>query len=63
MEQIRELEKEILDLKITNRGKDFFIDRLQGERDAMIHQLLDASRKVGELETKLLRLDTTQSSD
>src|SRR5438552_705408 len=27
--RIRELEKEVIDLKITNRGKDFFIERLK----------------------------------
>ena len=55
--QIRELEREVMDLKIANRGKDMFIERLQGERDTMFNQLLDASRKVGELETKLLQLE------
>ena len=54
--RLSELEKELLDLKITNRGKDFFIDQLQKERDGFFNQLLSASRKVGELETKLLQL-------
>ena len=56
--RIRELEKEVMDLKITNRGKDFFIEQLQTERDGFFGQLLDVSRKVGELETKLQQLES-----
>ena len=55
--RIRELEKEVMDLKITNRGKDFFIEQLQKERNGVLDQLLTANRKVGELETKLLQLE------
>jgi len=33
--RLRELEKEILDLKITNRGKDYFIEELQKERESL----------------------------
>jgi hypothetical protein len=52
-----DLEKELLDLKILNSGKDFLIQQLRQERDGFFDKLLDASRKVGELETKLLRLE------
>ena len=55
-----ELEKEVLDLKITNRGKDFFIEQLQKEREGILGQLLDSSRKVGELETRLLQSTGSQ---
>jgi hypothetical protein len=55
-ERVKELEKENLDLKITNRGKDFFIEQLQKERTGIFDQLLQANRRVGELETKLLQL-------
>ena len=55
-ERIQELEKEVFDLRITNRGKDFLVEQLQKERDGFFGQLLEASRKVGELETKLLQL-------
>lgn len=55
--QIRELEKEVLDLKIVNKGKDFFIEQLQKERDNILGQLVQSSRQVGELETKLLQLN------
>jgi hypothetical protein len=56
-ERVRELEKQVLDLKITNRGKDYLIDQLKSERDGFFGQLLDSSRKVGELETKLFQLN------
>ena len=45
-----------MDLRILNKGKDFLIEQLRQERDGFFGQLLDASRKVGELETKLLQL-------
>jgi hypothetical protein len=32
------LEKEILDLKITNRGKDYFIEQLQKEREGFAQE-------------------------
>jgi hypothetical protein len=53
--RFRELEKEVLDLKITNRGKDYFIDQLQKERTANLEQIVSFSRKVGEMESKLLQ--------
>jgi hypothetical protein len=52
--KVQELEREIMDLKIANRGKDYLIDQLKGERNGFFDQLLTANRKVGELETKLL---------
>ena len=55
--QIRELEKEVLDLKIVNKGKDFFIEQLRKERDNILGQLIQTSRKVGELETRMLQLE------
>ena len=59
--RVRELEKENMDLKITNRAKDFFIEQLHKERDGFFDQLLSASRKVGELETRLLQLEGPKS--
>jgi len=55
--RVHEMEREILDLKITNRAKDQVIELLRGERQEIIVQLLDSSRRVGELETKLLQLE------
>ena len=63
-DRIRELKKEVLDLKITNRGKDYFIEQLQKEREAFgkerqeyVENLMSFNRKVGELETKLMQLE------
>jgi hypothetical protein len=56
-DRVKELERENLDLKITNRGKDFLIEQMQKERTGFFDQLLSANRKVGELETKLLQLE------
>jgi hypothetical protein len=50
------LQTEVMDLKILNKGKDYLIEQLRQERDGFFGQLLDASRKVGELETRLLQL-------
>jgi hypothetical protein len=61
--RVEELEKEIVDLKIANRGKDYFIERLQKEREEFaeerrgyVEKLISDSRKIGELESKLLQL-------
>ncbi len=62
-DRIRELEREVMDLKITNRGKDYFIDQLkqqqQGmaeERKELVGQLMTVNRHLGELEMQLLQL-------
>jgi hypothetical protein len=55
---VKELERENLDLKITNRGKDFLIEQIQKERNGFFDQLLTTNRKVGELEAKLLQLES-----
>jgi hypothetical protein len=55
-ERTRELERENLDLKIANRGKDLMIEHMQKERTDFFDQLLAANRKLGELETKLLQI-------
>jgi len=59
-----ELKKQVFDLNITNRAKDMYIERLHKERDAFaverkeyIDQLLSATHRVGELETRLLQLE------
>jgi hypothetical protein len=56
-EKIQELAREILDLKITNRAKDIFIEQLKSERTGFFDKLLSANRTVGQLETKLHQLD------
>lgn len=61
--RIREMEVEIMDLKITNRAKDMFIQQLQQDRehfvkeqDGFIAKLIKFTRKVGQLETQVLQL-------
>ena len=54
--QVKALEQEVMDLKIVNRGKDYFIDQLKTERESLLGQLIGATHKVGELETRLLQL-------
>jgi len=54
--RLKELEREILDLKIANRGKDYLIGELNKERKSFFDQLLTANRTVGQLETKLNQL-------
>jgi hypothetical protein len=62
-DEIKLLKQEVLDLKITNKGKDLIIDHFQKEREgfnaerqAYVEKLMSFNRQVGELETKLLQL-------
>jgi hypothetical protein len=62
--RLKDLEPEVMDLKITNKGKDFFIEQLQKERESFVQErqdyvekLMNFNHKVGELETKLLQLE------
>ena len=55
--RLKELEREIFDLQIANRGKDYLIDQLKSERIGFFDQLLTVNRTVGQLETKLNQLD------
>ncbi len=54
----KSLQYKIRDLQITNQAKDMFIERLEKERTMIFEQLLDASHKVGELETRLLQIES-----
>jgi hypothetical protein len=45
-------------LKILNKWKDFFVEQRQKERNGFFDQLLTTNRKLGELETKLLQLES-----
>lgn len=55
--KVQELEREIRDLKITNRAKDMYIEQLKDERGSFFEKLLSANRTVGQLEMKLHQLD------
>lgn len=55
-DELAELKKENLDLKITNRGKDYFIEQLQKEREGLLKQVVDSSQRVGQLESQVENL-------
>lgn len=61
--ELADLRNANFDLKITNRAKDFFIDQLQKERESLLRQVVDASQKVGRLESRLEHLLPTDSED
>jgi hypothetical protein len=63
VDRVWELENETRDLQITNRAKDLYIEQLKGERDDLFQEAMKASRKVGELENKLLQLSPPTISD
>ena len=61
---IRDLEREVMDLQITNRVKEGLLEQLQNERkefsqerQGYIEALVKSERHVGELEAKLLQLE------
>lgn len=55
--KLAELSRELRDLEITNRVKDLQIDRMEKDREKMLQQLVETSRTVGQLETKLRGLE------
>jgi len=62
--RLKALEAEVMDLKIINKGKDYFIEQLKAERAAFaeerkgyVTELVSANRRVGELQTQLLQLE------
>lgn len=54
--RLENLEQEVLDLKITNRGKDEIIKFLKEEHVTGLRQTIELSRTIGQLETKLKML-------
>jgi hypothetical protein len=67
--KVTALEQEILDLKIMNRGKDYFIGELRKEREAFgeerqryVEELMRSNRRLGELETKLNQIEAPADS-
>src|SRR5207245_1471712 len=68
--RIKELELENLDLKITNRGKDYFVEELKKERESfetvrkeMTQQLIEQSQRVGELQVKVHQLKAPRQEE
>lgn len=62
--EIEKLEQTVLDLKITNAGKDQIIKQMREERaelfqahGALVDRIEESNRLVGQLEERLLRLD------
>lgn len=62
-EAVRTLRQENLDLKITNRAKDMFIEQLQKERDGFaierqgyVEKLMTFNHRLGTLESQLPQL-------
>lgn len=51
--RLKELEAENLDLKITNRAKDQVIEMVREERASLLEKLTSATRKIGQLETRI----------
>lgn len=51
--KLKSLESEIVDLKITNRAKDHFIEQLQSDRALLVDQIAKQGRQIGQLETRL----------
>ena len=57
------LEKELTDLRILNRGKDYFIEQIQKEREGLIERLVTGSQRIGELETRLRQLAAPRNEE
>ncbi|MBM3880183.1 MAG: hypothetical protein FJ387_10770 [Verrucomicrobia bacterium] len=58
-----ELRHELKDLKIANRAKDQIIEMLRQEREGFVEKLMNSSRRVGELETRLRQLSAPRRSE
>lgn len=63
-QRLAKLEKEGMDLKITNRATDYCIDHLKADREhfaqeraAIMASVAEGARKIGELETTLLQFE------
>jgi len=62
-DEAKSLEREVRDLRITNQAKDYYIDRLEKERENFVEKLMISSHRVGELEAKLLQLGPPQKEE
>ena len=67
-ENTSSLNQELMDLKITNRAKDYFIEQLKNEREGFalerkdyVEKLINSNRQIGELETRLLQLNAPRA--
>jgi hypothetical protein len=62
-DRIKELERQNRDLEIATRAKDYYLERLEKDRDQFADKLVGMSRYVGELETQLLQLGGAPRDD
>jgi len=53
-ERIKELEHEVNDLKITNKGKDYFIEQMKSDQNTFITKFFE---RMDTLETRLLAIE------
>jgi hypothetical protein len=56
MNRVKELEAEVLNLKIDNRAKEIVITQLAEERRGFFSQITEQATRIGELSTKLRQL-------
>jgi hypothetical protein len=50
--KLRELEREVLDLKITSRAKDMFIEQLKIERTDFIDKFIQHNQTLGQIQPR-----------
>jgi len=62
-DHVKELERQNRDLEIATRAKDFYLERLEKEREKYVDQLVGMSRYVGELETQVHQLGGAPRGD
>jgi hypothetical protein len=46
-----------------NQAKDYYIDRLEKEREGFVEKLMTSSHRLGELEAKLLQVEAPQQKE
>jgi hypothetical protein len=60
--RVKLLESQVLDLKILNGGKDFLIEQLRKEREGLMNQATNYSRRIGHMEAELRQLSGPRNS-
>ena len=56
-DSVKNLKEENLNLKVDNKGKEFFINQLVGEREKMLDKVQEISYKLGFVESRLHQLE------
>jgi hypothetical protein len=60
--RVKELEEEVLNLKIDNRAKEIVINQLVGERKGFLSQITEQAGRIGELGATLRQLMAPRSA-